>query len=173
MTEPRHWLVKSEEDVYPITQLEGEGSTLWDGVRNAEARNLMRDRMRPGDLVLYYHSNANPPGVVGLARVETAAVPDPLQFDPKSPYFDATSDPQAPRWLCVRLGFYERFPRRVSLPEIKAHPGLQEMVLLKRMRLSVQPVEPAHFALICQLGHQGDSLEEIPSAAALPPSHSK
>jgi len=169
MAQSRYWLVKSEEDVYPLEQLERDGVTLWDGVRNAEARNLMRDQMQPGDLVLYYHSNANPPGVVGLAQVESGPVPDPLQFDPSSPYFDSSSDPQSPRWLCVRLRFEERFPRRVSLPEIKADPLLQEMVLLRRMRLSVQPVDPVHFQWIRDLGHRSEAGDPAESGESKAP----
>lgn len=149
---PRTWLAKSEEDVYPIEQLEKDETTMWDGIRNYEARNFMRDEMKPGDLVLYYHSNANPPGVVGLARVASEPYPDPGQFDEKSRYFDPKATPEKPRWILVDFAFEERFPRRVSLEEIRADPALQDMALLKRMRLSLQPVEPAHFAHICALG---------------------
>lgn len=146
------WLVKSEEDVYPIEQLQKDGKTPWDGVRNYEARNIMRDGMKEGDLVLYYHSNANPPGVVGLARVASAPYPDALQFDPASPYHDPTSSPDNPRWVLVDVAFEERFPRRVSLDEIREHPDLQDTALLTRKRLSVQPVEPEAFQILCDLG---------------------
>jgi len=148
----RFWLVKSEEDVYPIDQLQKDGRTPWDGVRNYEARNIMRDGMKEGDLVLYYHSNANPPGVVGLARVASAPYPDALQFDPSSPYHDPSSSPNNPRWVLVDVAFEEHFPRRVSLDEIRAHPDLQETALLTRKRLSVQPVEPEAFRILCDLG---------------------
>jgi predicted RNA-binding protein with PUA-like domain len=148
------WLVKSEEDVYPIESLEKDGVTMWDGIRNYEARNLMRDQMAPGDLVLYYHSNASPPGVVGLARVASEPYPDPHQFDPESRYFDPKATREEPRWILLDLAFVERFPRRVSLDEIRSTPALEEMTLLKRMRLSVQPVEREHFEVVCELGRR-------------------
>jgi predicted RNA-binding protein with PUA-like domain len=147
-----HWLVKSEADVYSIEDLERESRTPWDGIRNYEARNLMRDRMRPGDLVLYYHSNASPPGVAGIARVASEPYPDPLQFDPASPYHDPKSDPDDPRWILVDVAFVERFPRLVPLQELRDHSGLQDTALLRRKRLSVQPVEPEAFAIIRSLG---------------------
>ncbi len=147
-----HWLVKSEADVYAIEDLEREGRTPWDGIRNSEARNLMRDRMRPGDLVLYYHSNANPPGVAGIARVASEPYPDPLQFDAASPYHDPKSEPGDPRWILVDMEFVERFARLVPLQEIRDHPGLREMALLRRKRLSVQPVEAGEFQVIRELG---------------------
>ncbi len=146
--------MKSEEDVYPIEALERDGVTPWDGIRNYEARNFMRDRMKPGDLVLYYHSNASPPGVVGLARVASEPYPDPEQFDPESRYHDPKSTRDDPRWTLVDLAFEERFPRRVALDEIREHPDLQDMTLLKRMRLSVQPVEAEHFEVVCALGRE-------------------
>jgi predicted RNA-binding protein with PUA-like domain len=149
---PRFWLMKSEADVYSIEDLARDGSTPWDGIRNYEARNLMRDKMVEGDLVLYYHSNANPPGVAGLARIASKPYPDALQFDPSSPYHDATSPSTDPRWILVDVAFVEKFPRLVPLDEIRAHPALQEMTLLKRMRLSVQPVEPEAFEIIRSLG---------------------
>jgi predicted RNA-binding protein with PUA-like domain len=152
----QYWLMKSEADVYPIDQLALDGVTPWDGIRNPEARNLMRDRMRLGDEVLYYHSNASPPGVIGLAKVASAPYPDALQFDPKSPYFDPKSDPENPRWMLVDVAFVERFERLVPLDEIRKHPLLQDMALLKRMRLSVQPVEPAAFEIIREMGFGSD-----------------
>ncbi len=148
----KYWLVKSEEDVYPIQQLEKDGVTPWDGVRNYEARNFMRDAMKHGDLVLYYHSNASPPGVVGIAKVEGEPYPDPLQFEPESPYYDPESDAGDPRWILVDLAFEEVFRRKVPLAEIRAEPRLQEMSLIKRMRLSVQPVEAKEFRLIRKMG---------------------
>ncbi len=152
MSKTRYWLVKSEEDVYPIETLEAEGTTPWDGIRNYEARNLMRDEMKEGDLVLYYHSNASPPGVVGVARVASEPYPDPLQFDPDSRYHDPKSTEEDPRWILVDLAYEETFPRRVSLQEIKDHPDLEEMVLVNRMRLSVQPVREEEFGIIAALG---------------------
>lgn len=154
MAKKRYWLVKSEEDAYPIDTLEEDGTTPWDGVRNYEARNLMRDEMKEGDPVLYYHSNANPPGVVGIARVASPPYPDPLQFDPESRYHDPKSSTKDPRWFLVDLCFHERFHRKVSLQEIKEHPELQSMVLVNRMRLSVQPVEEEEFEIIAGMGRR-------------------
>lgn len=152
MAKRRYWLVKSEADAYSIDDLASDGTTPWDGVRNYEARNLMRDEMKEGDRVLYYHSNANPPGVVGVARVASAPYPDPLQFDPGSRYHDPGSTKEDPRWILVDLGFEEKFSRKVPLQEIKDHPELQEMVLVNRMRLSVQPVAKEEFEIISGMG---------------------
>jgi predicted RNA-binding protein with PUA-like domain len=151
-----HWLMKSEEDVYSIRHLEKDGRTLWDGIRNYEARNNMRDRMSPGDPVLFYHSNASPVGVAGVARVSSEPYPDPTQFDRKSRYFDEKSSRDDPRWWLVDVEFVERFPRVVPLSEIKEHPKLREMVLVKRSRLSVQPVEEGAFEIIRRLGRETD-----------------
>ncbi|MFZ0429050.1 MAG: EVE domain-containing protein [Acidobacteriota bacterium] len=147
----RHWLMKSDPEVYSITDLEREGRTYWDGIRNFQARNFMRDGMRTGDLVLFYHSRSDLPGVVGLAEVVREAYPDFTAWDPNSSYFDARSTPDAPRWLMVDIRFLRRFPRTVTLEEIRAEPALQEMVLVKNSRLSVQPVEPEQFELIVRM----------------------
>ena len=154
MAKKSQWLMKSEEDVYSIDDLERDGTTYWDGIRNYEARNIMRDRMKSGDLVLYYHSNARPPGVVGVARVVKEAYPDPTQFDPKSPYHDEKATKDEPRWWLVDVEFVEKFPRMVPLSEIKELPDLQEMVLVKRARLSVQPVEEREFEIVRKLGQE-------------------
>jgi predicted RNA-binding protein with PUA-like domain len=151
-TPKQYWLVKSEEDVYSIDHLEKDGTTMWDGIRNYEARNFMRDLMKPGDLVLYYHSNASPPGVAGLARVASEPYPDPFQFDSGSRYHDPKATREEPRWQLVDMAFVEKFPRLVPLSEIREHPELQEMTLLRRMRLSVQPVDAEHFEIVCDLG---------------------
>jgi predicted RNA-binding protein with PUA-like domain len=147
-----YWLMKSEEDVYSIRDMERDGVTCWEGVRNYEARNLMRDQMKVGDEVLFYHSNAKPPGVAGVARVSKKAYPDHFAFDKKNPYFDAKSDPDNPRWFMVDVEFKEAFPEVVSLNEIKATPELGEMTLVKRARLSVQPVTKEAFTLIRKMG---------------------
>lgn len=148
----RCWLMKSEEDVYSIRDLEKDGTTCWEGVRNYEARNLMRDEMKVGDDVLFYHSKAKPPGVAGIARVSTEAYPDHYAFNKKSQYFDPKSGPDDPRWFMVDVGFVEAFPGVVSLNEIKAMPGLGEMALVKRSRLSVQPVTKEEFQVIRKMG---------------------
>lgn len=155
MAEKRHWLVKSEEDSYPIGKLQEDGRTPWDGIRNYEARNLMRDGMKKGDLVLFYHSNANPPGVAGVARVASDPYPDPLQFDPKSRYFDAGSDEANPRWVLVDLEYVETYPRFVPLTELRQDPRLAEMALFTRKRLSVQPVTEEEFRVVEELGNGG------------------
>jgi predicted RNA-binding protein with PUA-like domain len=144
--------MKSEPYVYSIDDLERDGTTYWDGVRNYQARNLMRDRMKVGDHVLYYHSNVKPPGVAGLARVVKEAYPDHTSWDTGSKYFDPKSTPEAPRWFMVDIAFEEKFPQIVTLDRIKSETALQEMVLVKRSRLSVQPVEAEEFSLIVKIG---------------------
>jgi predicted RNA-binding protein with PUA-like domain len=150
----RYWLMKSEPEAYSIDDLERDGVEHWDGVRNFQARNLMRDEMSVGDRVLFYHSNAKPPGVVGIAEVASAAYPDHTAFDPGSRYFDPDSDPEDPRWMMVDVRFVERLPRMVSLPELRTYPELSGMVLLNRSRLSVQPVTEEHYAFIVARAHE-------------------
>lgn len=151
----RHWLMKSEPDVFSIDDLAKarKQTTGWDGVRNFQARNLLRDEIAVGDGVLYYHSSVDPPAVVGLARVVKAGYPDPTQFDPKSDYYDAGSKPDAPRWFSVDIAFDRKLARPVTLPELRADPALADMVLLRRgSRLSVQPVSAAEWKRIVALG---------------------
>lgn len=147
----RHWLMKSEPDAYSIDDLAAEGATHWDGVRNYQARNLMRDEMKVGDKVLYYHSRLRPPGVVGLAEVVKEAYPDHTAWDPDSHYFDPKSSPEHPRWFMVDIAFVRKFPRMVSIDELKEYPELSDMVLLNRSRLSVQPVTPEQYQFIVDL----------------------
>ena len=149
MSEARFWLLKTEPDVYSIDDLARDGQTSWEGVRNYQARNSMRDGMKLGDLVLLYHSNASPPGVVGLARISREAYPDETQFDSTSKYFDPGSKAEDPRWLRVDIALVEKLPRTVGLDEIKASPELVGLeVARKGSRLSVTPVTPAHFERI-------------------------
>ena len=148
----RYWLMKSEETVYSIHDLEADGTTWWEGVRNYEARNLMRDQMKVGDEVLFYHSNAKPPGVAGLARVVREGYPDRFAFDKKSRYFDAKSDPDNPRWVMVDVEFVESFAGVVSLEEIKATNTLGKMALVNRARLSVQPLTKEEYQIIRKMG---------------------
>ena len=145
MAERRYWLVKSEPDVYSIDDLERDGQTSWDGIRNYQARNFMRDDMRVGDRVLFYHSNASPPGVAGVAEVAREGYPDETALDPSSDYHDPKASPDDPRWYMVDIRFVAKLPRLVSLPELKADPALEDMVVTGRSRLSVQPVERKHF----------------------------
>jgi predicted RNA-binding protein with PUA-like domain len=147
-----HWLIKSEPDVFSIDALKRAGNTHWEGVRNYQARNHLR-AMQVGDLALFYHSNADPPGVAGVARVCREAYPDDAQFKPKSPYYDAASKKDDPRWSMVDVEFVEAFPNFVSLETLKADATLEGMLVIKKgMRLSVQPVEPAHFQRVLRLG---------------------
>lgn len=146
----RHWLMKSEADVYSIEDLERDGTTHWDGVRNYQARNNMRE-MAVGDRVLYYHSRQNPPAVAGLAEVSREAYPDPTQFDRKSRYFDEKSDPDDPRWWLVDVAFVRKFDEPISLAEIKDQTSLRDMVLVRNSRLSVQPVKAEEFRKVLKL----------------------
>lgn len=148
----RYWLIKSEPEVYSIDDLKKDGSSGWEGVRNYQARNSMRDDMKAGDLVLYYHSNADPSGVAGLAKVHGAPVPDPSQFDKKSEYYDEGSSKAEPRWMMARFAFVERFANVVPLEVLKADKALTGMALLQKgQRLSVQPVSADHFARVLEL----------------------
>ncbi|MBK7864255.1 MAG: EVE domain-containing protein [Archangiaceae bacterium] len=150
---PAYWMMKSEPDVFSIEDLERDRLTGWESVRNYLARNFMRDQMRDGDLVLFYHSNGEPSGVAGLARVKGGPVDDPTQFDPKSPYYDPKSTRAAPRWQMVNVEFVERFPQVLSLATLRRQRALKKMgVLQKGQRLSVMPVEPRHFDAVVQLG---------------------
>ncbi len=147
----RHWLMKSEPDAYSLDDLARDGVEPWDGIRNYQARNLMRDEMTVGDRVIFYHSNAKPPAAVGLAEVASEAYPDPTQFDPDGKYFDPKSSPDDPRWLLVDVRYVGHFERPVPLPEIKEDPALSEMVLVQRSRLSVQPVTETEFDHLVEL----------------------
>ena len=148
----RYWLMKSEPDVFSIQDLERKGREPWDGVRNYQARNFMRDDMRPGDGVLFYHSNAKPPGVAGLARVCSEAYPDPTAWDPKSPYYDPRSTPERPVWVMVDVEHVRTFPRLITREELAAAPALASMMVLRRgMRLSIQPVTQREFEEVCAL----------------------
>lgn len=146
-----HWLIKSEPDVYSIEDLAREKRTPWNGVRNYQARNHLR-AMKKGDLVLFYHSQATPPAVAGLAKVVKEAYPDPTQFDARSEYFDPKSPKDDPRWWLVDVGFVERFAHPVSLTEIKADARLAGMVLVNNSRLSVQPVADQEFDRVRAMG---------------------
>jgi predicted RNA-binding protein with PUA-like domain len=148
--------MKSEPQTYSIEDLKADGSTCWDGVRNYQARNFMRDDMRVGDLILYYHSNAKPPGVAGIARVAREAYADDSAFDPKDKHHDPKSDPDEPTWMMVDVAFEEQFPEVVALDVLKADGALEGMLVVRRgMRLSVQPVEKAHFERVRKLGRSG------------------
>jgi predicted RNA-binding protein with PUA-like domain len=146
------WLLKSEAADYSIDDLARDGTTLWTGIRNYQARNFIRDGMEKGDLALYYHTGGTAPSIVGVARVAGVPVPDPTQFDRKNPYYDPKSPPDAPRWWSAPLEFVERLPRSVTLQELKADPRLADMSLLTRPRLSVHPVTGKELATVLSLG---------------------
>ena len=149
-----HWLVKTEPEVYSIDDLKRDRSTCWHGVRNYQARNFMRDDMKVGDLVLIYHSNCEATGVVGVAKVCAAAYADHTALDRKSEYHDPKATRENPIWMMVDVAFVEKFPRVVTLAELKESKKLADMPLLQRgQRLSVQPVEADQFELIERMAH--------------------
>lgn len=151
MAKKRYWLMKSEPDVYSIDDLADDGSTSWEGIRNYKARNNMQ-AMSKGDEVLFYHSNAKPPGVAGVARVAREAYPDHFAFEKGHKYFDAKSDPDDPRWYMVDVEFVDRMPEFVPLDEIKTDEALSDMELVRYMRLSVQEVKKAEFDRVKKMG---------------------
>ena len=147
--------MKSEPDVFSFEDLKYRpGQTEpWDGVRNYQARNFMRDSMLVGDLVLFYHSNTNPPGVAGIAEVASVPYPDPTAFDKKSEYYDPKSDPDNPRWVLIEVKYKADLKRLVSLEAMKGMSELQDMRVLQRgNRLSITPVTQAEFEAICRAG---------------------
>jgi len=147
----KHWLMKSEPDVYSIDHLERDGRESWEGVRNYQARNFMRE-MVEGDLVIFYHSNAKPPGAAGVGRICREAYPDETQFNKKSRYYDAKSKKEDPRWSLVDVEFVEKFGELVSLQTLKDDPALEGMrVTQKGSRLSVQPVDKGHFKRVLKM----------------------
>jgi predicted RNA-binding protein with PUA-like domain len=161
------WLMKAEAETriergkdvkFSIDDLQNVKVSAWDGVRNYQARNIMRDDMKLGDKILFYHSNTKKPiniGVVGIAKVCRESHPDESAFDIQHPYFDEKSSRDNPRWFCVDVEFVEKLPRIVTLAEIKANPDLKEMVLVKRGRLSVQPVTQDEFDTIVAMSKAG------------------
>ncbi len=146
----RHWLMKSEPDTFSISDLERVRVEPWSGVRSFFARAQMRE-MSVGDAVLFYHSNAQPPGVAGLAKVVRTGVIDETQFDPASQYFDEKATREKPIWDCVDVEFVSVFPHFVTLERLRNDPDLAEMVVLKVGRLSVQPVTPAEYARVVEM----------------------
>jgi predicted RNA-binding protein with PUA-like domain len=150
----KYWLMKSEPTTYSIDDLAAETkkTTCWDGVRNYQARNFMRDEMKLGDQVLFYHSNAKPPGVAGIAKVVKESYPDVTAFDEKSKYFDPKSEPGSPRWFMVDIKLVKKFKQVIPLDKLKKIKALDGMVLLQKgSRLSVQPVSKEHFDFIAKL----------------------
>ena len=147
-----HWLMKSEPDVYSIDDLERDGREMWDSIRNYQARNMMRDDMRIGDEIFFYHSNCKEPAIVGISRVCSEPYPDPIQFDKKSRYFDPKSSKEEPRWILVDVEFVRKFDQAITLTELKSYPQLEDMILTRRgNRLSIMPVENNHWKFILGL----------------------
>ena len=151
----QYWLMKSEPEECSIDDaLAAPQATVpWTGVRNYQARNFMRDAMQVGDGVLFYHSSCAEPGIVGIARVASGAYTDPTQFDAASPYYDAASKPEAPRWLLVDVQVLHK-TRNLTLPELRAAPELADLLVLKKgNRLSITPVEPRHWHTLLERIH--------------------
>lgn len=149
-----YWLMKTEPDVYSMDDMlaDKDQTTVWEGIRNYQARNFMRDDMKNGDQVLIYHSNTKPPGVIGIAEVVKEAYPDPFQFDEKSNYFDPKSSKDNPRWIAVDVKAVRKLDRLISLQELKEIDALSEMRLVQRgNRLSVMPVAKKEFNIIAKL----------------------
>lgn len=151
---PRRWLFKSEPSTYSIDDFAEAGEDMWDGIRNYQARNLLRDEVKVGDEFLFYHSSCKVPAVAGIGAITEAAYPDPTQFDPGERYYDPKSKPDSPRWLCVGVGFRSKAAKPYTLAQMRADPELEGLALLARgNRLSIQPVSEAHFAhIVKQLG---------------------
>ena len=150
----RYWLIKSEPDMFSIDDLKKakNQSTGWDGVRNYQARNFMRDEMQIGDQVFFYHSNATPPGIAGIAEVASEPYPDPSQFNSGSKYFDASSPQDNPRWVLRDFKYVRHLKRFIPLDELKQHEALADMRLLARgNRLSIMPVDKEHWQYILKL----------------------
>jgi predicted RNA-binding protein with PUA-like domain len=147
-----HWLIKSEPDVFSISDLKKVKQEPWSGVRNYQARNFMWREMQIGDLALFYHSNATPPGVVGIAKVASEPYPDPTQWDPSSEYFDEKSTEAQPRWWLVDFAFVSEFPEIVTLASLREESALEGMLLLQKgTRLSITPVLKKHFDHIVKM----------------------
>ncbi len=151
----KYWLMKCEPAAYSIDDLARDGATTWEGVRNYQARNFLRDQMQLGDGVLFYASNADPSGVTGLAEIARAGYPDPFAWKKGHKYFDAASTPDKPLWYLVDIKFVERFPEIVPLDVLKKTAGLEQMMVIQKgARLSVQPVTKGEFDIVSKLGRR-------------------
>ncbi len=147
-----YWLMKSEPEDYSIDDLKRDKREPWDGIRNYQARNFMRDEMTKGDEVFFYHSNCKEPGIVGIMTVASAAYPDPTQFDKRSKHYDPRSDPDNPRWLLVDVKYRRKLKRNISLTELKAQKSLEGMILTRKgNRLSIMPVSRQHWNRILKM----------------------
>ena len=151
----KYWLMKTEPDVFSIDDLKNgpKKTTQWEGVRNYQARNFMRDEMKKGDKVLIYHSNCKPPGVAGIAEVSKESYPDHFAWDKSSKYYDSKCDPEKPRWFMVDVKYKKKFKEVISLSELKEIKGLSELLILKKgNRLSITPLTKKEFEIIEKLG---------------------
>ena len=147
-----HWLLKSEPNEYGIDDLKRERVDHWDGIRNYQARNMIRDEMKKGDLAFFYHSNCVEPGIVGIMKIVSDAYPDHTAFSPQEKYYDPKSDPGKPRWFMVDVRYQRKLKRTISLKELRLHPNLADLVLLRKgNRLSVMPVTQLQWAFILSL----------------------
>ena len=147
-----YWLMKSEPDCYSIDDLERDGTEFWEGCRNYQVRNYLRDEMSPGDMAFFYHSSTKPAGIVGTMKITSEAYPDPTQFDPESRYFDAKSSRENPRWFVRDIQFDSKFKRMVTLQELKETPGLEKMWVTKKgQRISILPVTPEEWKIVLDL----------------------
>lgn len=150
----QYWLMKSEPEEFGIDDLEKrpEQTEHWDGVRNYQARNMMRDEMKIGDLVFFYHSNCETPGIAGIARIVRESYPDHTAFDPEDKHFDPSSDPENPRWFMVDVQFVRKLHRTITLSELKGRPELEGLALVRRgNRLSIMPVDETQWNFILAL----------------------
>ncbi|MBS1910608.1 MAG: EVE domain-containing protein [Bacteroidetes bacterium] len=147
-----YWLLKSEPDCYSIDDLQRDGTTFWSGVRNYQARNYMRDEMKPGDGVLFYHSSAEPPGVAGIAEIAREGYADATALDPKDDHYDPKSTQENPIWMMVDVKFVKKFKELIPLNELKETPGLEKMMVTQRgSRLSVQPVTEEEWKIVTKM----------------------
>lgn len=144
-----YWLMKTEADCYSIDDLKRDKTTPWNGVRNYQARNFMRDNMNIGDRVLLYHSNGNPSGIAGIGKVSSAPHPDASQFDKNDEHYDPKSKSENPTWICIDVGFVKKFKQLISLPDLKTDPTTATMMVCQKgSRLSIQPVSERHYNYI-------------------------
>ena len=151
----RYWLFKSEPSAFSIDDLKAAGTEHWDGVRNYQARNLLRDEVKVGDQVLFHHSSADPTGIVGLAEVVRAGYPDHTALDPRSGHYDPKQTRENPRWYMVDVRYVRHLPRTVTLAELKRTPGLEEMMVVRRgARLSIQPVTRGEWGIVLRLAEK-------------------
>jgi predicted RNA-binding protein with PUA-like domain len=147
-----YWLMKSEPDVFSIDTLKNKKKSGWDGVRNYQARNYMRDEMKKGDIILFYHSSCEIPGIAGRAMVSKESHPDPTQFDPKSEYYDPKATKENPRWFMVEVQFVEKFDHIITLQALKKVKSLENMTLVQKgSRLSINPVTEKEYQAILKL----------------------